>query len=346
MQSLDVTQAGSWVVVKVVVDMTALTAGEYADAKTRKVRRVLLAVLSMNLIVSVAKIIIGTATGTSSVRADGIHSIFDCMGNLAAIVGVQVSARPADADHPYGHGKYETIASLVIGLMLLVAAFEVGSGAIIALASGKAATQPSSLSLGVMIVTLVINLSLTAFESHMGKRLGSSILGADSKHTLSDALVTISVIVGLVVVNLGFPIADPIATLVVTAAIIVTSLEILGDVNRTFSDTARIDPALLRNTARDVHGVVQCHAIRTRGMESEIYVDMHVLVDADMSIGDAHKVAQQVEDKVKERFQQVRDVMVHLEPADVNELECPLLENGLAPDPYGRQNMPLTGASS
>ncbi len=320
--------------------MATFAASEHVDNKTRQVRRVLLTVLSMNLIISVAKIAIGTFTGAASVRADGIHSIFDCAANLAAIVGVQISSRPADADHPYGHGKFETTASLVIGLMLLVAAFEVGSGAVHSLLSGETTAQPSPLSLGIMLVTLVVNLTLTTYERHMGKKLGSSILGADSKHTLSDALVTISVIVGLMFVNLGFPIADPIATLVVTVAIIVTAAEILIDVNRTFNDTARIDPALLRATAHDVHGVVQCHAIRTRGMESEVYVDLHVLVDANMSIGRAHAIGKQVEDKVKERFPQVLDVMVHLEPANQEELLCPLLENGLADDPYGRE-MPV-----
>lgn len=313
------------------------TAVSTATQRTSQVRRVLLTVLSANLLLSVAKIVIGTATGTSSVQADGIHSIFDCAANLAGIVGITLSSRPADADHPYGHAKFETIASLVIGLMLLVAAFEVGSGAVAVLTSGQATTQPSALSLGIMVATLVVNLLCTSYERRMGKRLGSTILGADSKHTLSDALVTISVIVGLVFVNLGFPIADPIATLIVTVAIFVTAFEVLRDVNKTFSDSARIKPELLRTTVQEVAGVVQCHDIRTRGMESEVYVDMHVLVDPNMSIGRAHGIAAHVEEKVQARFPQVCEVMVHLEPATAEELHCPLLDHGLAEDPYGRE---------
>lgn len=313
------------------------TAVSTATQRTSQVRRVLLTVLSANLLLSVAKIVIGTATGTSSVQADGIHSIFDCAANLAGIVGITLSSRPADADHPYGHAKFETIASLVIGLMLLVAAFEVGSGAVAVLTSGQATTQPSALSLGIMVATLVVNLLCTSYERRMGKRLGSTILGADSKHTLSDALVTISVIVGLVFVNLGFPIADPIATLIVTVAIFVTAFEVLRDVNKTFSDSARINPELLRTTVQEVAGVVQCHDIRTRGMESEVYVDMHVLVDPNMSIGRAHEIAAHVEEKVQARFPQVCEVMVHLEPATAEELHCPLLDHGLAEDPYGRE---------
>ncbi|MGN0077587.1 MAG: cation diffusion facilitator family transporter [Coriobacteriales bacterium] len=306
-----------------------------AEERTKGIRKVLTVALVLNITVSLAKIITGVVTNTLSVRADGIHSIFDGAGSLAGLIGVSLAARPADEDHPYGHAKYETTASLVIGLMLLVAAFNVGSGAVDALLNGSH-TQPSLVSIVIMLVTLCINLALSTYERRAGKRLGSSVLGADSKHTLSDALVSISVIVGLVFVNLGFSIADAIATLIVTVAIFVTAFEVLRDVHRTFSDSARIEPEKLRITAMEVRGVVQAHQIRTRGLENEVYVDMHVLVDPQMSIGRAHEIAARVEEKVQERFPQVCEVMVHLEPATAEELRCPLLVDGLADDPYGR----------
>lgn len=295
--------------------------------RTAQVKRVLATVLTANLIVSVAKIVIGTATGTASVRADGIHSIFDCAGNLAGIAGITMASRPADKDHPYGHAKFETIASLVIGLMLLVAAFEVGSGAVRSLVTGEISTQPSALSLAIMIITLVVNIACTTFERCAGKRLGSSVLGADSKHTLSDALVTISVIVGLIFVNLGFPIADPIATVIVTLAILCTAFDVLRDVNRVFSDEVRIEPELVRNAAMEVPGVVQCHHIRTRGLENEVYMDLHVLVKADETIEAAHAIGDAVEAKIRATFPEVCEVVVHLEPATPDELICPLLED-------------------
>ena len=294
--------------------------------RTRKVSQTLACVLAANLVVSVAKICIGTLTGTASVRTDGIHSIFDCAGNLAGLAGISAASRPADKEHPYGHAKFETIASLVIGLMLLVAAAEVGSGAVRALATGELSAQPSALSLGIMIVTLVVNLSCSAFERHRSKTLKSSVLGADSKHTLSDALVTVSVIVGLIFVNLGYPIADPIATLIVTVAILFTAFDVLRDVHRVFSDEARIDPALVSRVACGVPGVVQCHHVRTRGLESEVYMDMHVLVDPTLSIERAHRIGNSVEQRVEEAFPQVCEVVVHLEPATADELICPLLD--------------------
>ena len=307
-------------------------------SRTGQIRNTLLTVLLCNTVISVAKIIIGSLTGAASVRADGIHSIFDGLGNLAGVIGITFASRPADSDHPYGHGKFETTASLVIGLMLLVAAFEVGSDAINTLFfGGELASSVSPLSFAIMLITLVVNIALTSFERYMGKKLDSSVLGADSKHTLSDALVTISVLVGLAFVQLGYPIADPICTLIVAVAIVVTAVEVLKDVNNTFSDVARIDPDKIRLSAMEVSGVVQCHNIRTRGLENEVYADMHILVDPEMTILRAHEVAEQVETKIKMRFKQVREVMIHLEPATADELECPLLRNGLAPDPYGRK---------
>lgn len=305
-----------------------------------EIKKVLLTVLTLNLVVSVAKIVIGTMSGTASVRADGIHSIFDSAGNLAGIIGISMAARPADANHPYGHAKFETIASLVIGLMLLVAAWEVGGGAVATLMSGQVVEATvTPLSFGIMVATLVVNVSMTAYERRAGKRLGSAVLGADSKHTLSDALVTVSVIVGLVFVHFGFAIADTIATLVVTVAICATALDVLGDVQRTFSDCLRIDPDKIRASAMEVPGVVQCHHIRTRGLENEVYADLHVLVDPAANITEAHGVANAVEAKVKARFKQVKEVMVHLEPADAQELECPLLG---ADDPVARAVQPAT----
>lgn len=295
--------------------------------RTRKVRQTLGCVLAANLVVSVAKIAIGTATGTASVRADGIHSVFDCAGNLAGLVGISIAARPADSDHPYGHAKFETIASLVIGLMLLVAALEVGSGAVHSLRTGDISTQPSALSMAIMVVTLCVNIACSAFERHRSKSLASSVLGADSKHTLSDALVTISVIVGLVFVNLGYPIADPIATLIVTVAILCTAFDVLRDVNRVFSDEARIEPALVIAVAAKVDGVVQCHNVRTRGLENEVYMDMHVLVDPNLTIEQAHGIGNEVEQTVRAAFDEVCEVVVHLEPATKDELVCPLIDS-------------------
>ena len=283
-------------------------------SRSASIRRVMLVVLTLNLCVALAKIATGYFFNTSAVFADGVHSIFDAASNLVALGGIVVASRPADETHPYGHGKYEAFASLGIGILLLAAAYEVGWGAVESLLSGQVEADASPVSFIVMVVTIFVNIACTTYERRMGKKHNSSILGADAKHTLSDALVSGSVIVGLIFVALGFPLADPIAALVVTVAIFSAALSVFKEVHDTFADEARIKPRLIAACALEIPEVRACHHIRTRGLEGEVYVDMHVLVDPQMTIFDAHKVGDLVEEHVLERFSQVKDVLVHLEP--------------------------------
>lgn len=283
-------------------------------ARNTGVLKVMITVLALNLAVALAKIATGYAFDSASVRADGIHSIFDAASNLVALVGIAVAARPADASHPYGHGKYEAFGSLFIGILLLGAAYEVGWNALKELLSGDIQASASPVSFAVMIVTICVNIGVTTYERRMGKKYNSSILGSDAKHTLSDALVSGSVIVGLVFVALGFPFADSLASLVVTVAIFATALSVFKDVQDTFSDEARIKPRLIAECALEVEGVRAVHEVRSRGLSGEVYVDLHVLVDPAMTIVEAHEVANAVEKRVCGRFEQVKEVLVHLEP--------------------------------
>ena len=198
----------------------ALAAKDAVSTRMRSIRRVLWIVLVLNLAVAAAKYVYGTVTGSASMQADGIHSVFDSAGNVVGLVGIALASRPADEGHPYGHAKFETYASLVIGVLLLLAAFEVGSSAVAKLASGSYTAEVTPLSFAVMAGTLAVNLGVTTYERRCAKRLKSEVLAADANHTLSDALVSVGVIVGLAAVALGFPMADPVMALVVTLSLI------------------------------------------------------------------------------------------------------------------------------
>ena len=290
-------------------------AGEHsASERYAAMKRVLWVILGLNLVVAAAKIWYGTITDTVSVRADGIASLFDSISNLVGIVGLGLAARPADLDHPYGHQKLETYASVGIGLMLLFAAWNVGSDAVMALVAGTGAPRVDVGSFVVMVGTLIVNLFVVAYEREQGRRLRSEILTADAYHTLSDVLVTLGVIVGLVFVRLGWPIADAIASLLVAVMILRSAYEVFRQANTTLSDEARIPVADVKAVADAVPGALDCHAVRTRGTEGEVYMDLHILVAPDMTISDAHEVAEAVEQAMTRAFKQVVDVMVHVEP--------------------------------
>ncbi|MDZ4063859.1 MAG: cation diffusion facilitator family transporter, partial [Coriobacteriia bacterium] len=167
-----------------------------ASPRTRRIRRILWAILALNLAVAVAKMTWGYVTGSVAMQADGFHSLFDGASNVVGLVGMYIAGRPADREHPYGHGKFETYASAAIGAMLALAAYRVGSSAIQALLDGSPTPRVDAVSFAIMIGTLAVNVGVTTYERRVGRKLGSAILVADASHTGSDVLVSLGVITG------------------------------------------------------------------------------------------------------------------------------------------------------
>ena len=290
-------------------------AGVAAD-RIGSIRRVLWIILTLNVGVALAKLSYGMISGSAAMQADGFHSLFDGASNVVGLVGMGFAARPADRDHPYGHGKYETYASAAIGAMLLLAAYRVGSSALAQLTGEATPPNVTRMSFVIMIGTLCVNIFITTWERRVGKKLGSPILVADASHTGSDILVSLGVILSLVLVELGFPKADPIVAMLVAVAIAYTAWGVFKQASATLSDSSRIPSADICAAAMGCAGVLGCHSVRTRGSEAEVYVDLHVQVDATRTVADGHRIAEQVERCVAESFPTVVDVIAHLEPFD------------------------------
>jgi cation diffusion facilitator family transporter len=283
--------------------------------RERDIRRVLWIVLGLNIAVALAKLLYGLSSHSVAMQADGIHSFFDGASNVVGLIGMWFAARPADQSHPYGHGKFETFTAAAIALMLGVAGYTVARGAISSL-QGEGVAQVGIGSFAVMISTLAVNLGVTTWEARAGRRLSSEVLVADSRHTLSDVLVSSGVIVSLILVKVGFQKADGILALLVAVAIAYTAFTIVRGVGRTLGDAARLSATEVAAAAGGVEGVVDCHSVRTRGSESQVYVDLHLVVAPDASIERGHEIAHAVESEVRARFSQVADVVVHVEPAE------------------------------
>lgn len=290
--------------------------GGETSERVARIRRVLWGVLLLNLTVALVKLVWGRLSGSVAMQADGFHSLFDGTSNVIGLLGMRLAGRPADRDHPYGHGKYETYASLGIGVMLAFAAYNVGGNAVAKLMAGAEPAQVTVTSFAVMVGTLIVNLVITTYERRVGKRIGSDILLADSAHTASDVWVSMGVIAGLVAVRLGYPVVDPLVALLVAGVIAWTAFGIFKQATATLSDTVRIPPAEVCAVARSVPGVLGCHHVRTRGTEAETYVDLHVQVDPQMSVSAAHAISVQVERRICDSFTSAVDVVVHIEPLD------------------------------
>jgi cation diffusion facilitator family transporter len=282
------------------------------------VSRVLFSVLFLNLGVALAKIALGYASGAVSVLSDGFHSLTDTASNVVALVGVRIARQPPDADHPYGHRKFETMASVGILLFLLIVLLQVLWAAIESL---QAPTVPTlgTLTFAVMGVTFVINAGVVWYERRAAIRLASEVLLADAHHTQSDLLTSAAVIAALIGVQLGYPILDPIAAILVAGFIGYACWEIFQETSRILADRIMIDAQEIADVVRTVPEVLGCHQIRSRGSADHVFVDLHIWLRADMRLDEAHRLSHVVKDRIIARYPQVKDAVIHLEPPPVTE---------------------------
>ena len=283
-----------------------------ADRYT-EVTRVLNRVLLLNLLVALSKIALGYYSGAVSILSDGFHSLTDSASNVVALVGVSVARRPPDENHPYGHRKYETMASLGILVFLVVVLVEVLTAAADRLVNGGT-PRVFPEGIGLMTVTLIINLFVVSYEMRESRRLKSEVLRADAKHTRSDVLTTGAVLGALLGVWWGYPLLDPMAALLVAGFIGHACWSIAQEASRVLGDAIVIPEAEVRTVVQSVDGVIGCEKIRTRGSADYAFLDLHLWLDGDMPLKTAHAASHVVKDRLMTRFPQLVDVVIHIEP--------------------------------
>jgi cation diffusion facilitator family transporter len=284
------------------------------DLARAGVRRVLLTTLALNVVVSAGKIVVGKLSGSLAMVADGYHSLVDGLNNVAGLVMIGFAYAPPDAGHPYGHRKFETAASVVLGLGLLGVAYHVVRSAF----HGVAAPSPPAvgvLSWTVMLGTLGVNLAVARYEAREGRRLGSAFLQADAAHTRSDIYVTLGVLASFAADSAGLRWADPVAAAVIAALIASMAVRILIGSFHTLTDRAVFSADALSPCVLGVPDVRSCGEIRTRGGPGAVYVDLVVHVDGGMTLSQAHAVADRVEAALMREHPDIVDVVVHVEPA-------------------------------
>jgi cation diffusion facilitator family transporter len=282
----------------------------------RHIRKILLFILLLNWLVALAKIIYGLSSRCGSMTADGFHSLTDGASNIIGIIGIHFACQPKDTDHPYGHKKYETFFSLGIAGLLFMLAFNLARGGV-GRFFNPATPQVDAKSFIVMLITIAVNLWVTRYERKKGEMLRSDILTSDALHTKADIFTSISVIVALIVIRLGYPIFDPIVTIIISLFITHTAFQILKESSAILCDSvAMMDDKKISDIVMGIKGVKTCHKIRTRGRPDDIYVDLHVQVSPNMHIQAAHNISYAIEEAIKKEIPEVTDVVVHLEPQE------------------------------
>jgi cation diffusion facilitator family transporter len=278
-----------------------------------EISRVLARVLALNLAVALAKIAYGYSTGAVSILSDGLHSVTDAASNVVALVGIRAARRPPDESHPYGHRKFETLASAGILFFLLLVLIEVVETAVRRLWSGGA-PEVTALSFAIMGATLLVNLLVVSYETRAGRRLKSEVLLADSHHTRSDVLTSLAVIAALAGVELGLPILDAIAALFVAVFIGYACYEIAKEASGILADHVVLNIDEVRRVVTSVPEAIGCHEIRTRGSADHAFLDLHVWFPASMALADAHRLSHDVKDRLMTAFPSLADVIIHIEP--------------------------------
>ena len=284
------------------------------ESDYKKVKIILLVLLGANIFVAISKILVGLAINSSSVMADGFHSISDGASNVVGIIGIVLASKPEDKEHPYGHKKFETMASMFIGTMLLFISFNVIKASVNKLFN-QSNLEVSTGSLIIILITLFINIFVAIYENKQGKKLNSQILISDSLHTKSDIFVSIGVLIALVCIKLGIPpIIDTIASFIVALFILHAAYEIFKENMSSLTDKVILDKEIIYDILEEFNDIKDVHNIRSRGYKDYIFLDMHIKVDSNLSVDEAHRLVHMVEDVLGKKLGEKIDVIIHVEP--------------------------------
>ena len=278
--------------------------------KDKQVRRVILIEGLANLLVLIAKTIVGLSTGSMGILADAVHSLTDLTNNIIAWIVIHFSSLPADREHPYGHRKLETLAVFILASILVVLAFELALSAI-----NKEYTEviTSGPELLIMLCVLIINIVVTSWQRMWARRLDSDILHADATHTFADVLITITVIVGWQLSAIGYAWVDRLCALGVALLIFYLAYSLFRRAIPVLIDEYAIDPVELNNIIKTVSGVKKVYKIRSRWVGKTRAIDLVISVDSTLSTAESHTIADTIESLIENHFG-TTDISIHVEP--------------------------------
>lgn len=283
------------------------------QTRDKDVKLILFVTLLLNWLVALAKIVYGVYTNCMSMTADGVHSLTDGASNIIGLIGISIASKPKDRNHPYGHKKYETFASLVIAGLLTAVCFNLIKESINRFLN-PIAPEVDLKSFIIIIGTTIANFLVMKYEYKKGIQLKSDVLVSDSIHTKSDIFTSLSVIIALIAIKLGYPILDPIVTIIISLFIANAAYQIIKNCSDVLCDTVAIDEKKIKNIVLNIKGVKTCHKIRTRGRPDDIHLDLHIQINPDTQIDDAHEISNSIEAAIKINIKEITDVIVHMEP--------------------------------
>jgi len=292
---------------------------EKENMRYQEGRRISVISLVSNTLLALLKIFIGFFGSSKALIADGFHSVSDMASTIIVMISIKFSETPADKNHPYGHEKAEALGTNILSVILILTAFFLGRDAVLTIFEGDIA-EPGSWALVAAFISIVVKELLYRYTIKIGEKINSRGLIADAHHHRSDAFSSIAALIGIGGAKLGFRFLDPLAGLVVAFLILKVGYEIMRDTSYELMDgrPAKEKIEEIRDLADSIDGVIDIHDIKLRSYGPNYIVDLKIVVRDRLSVVEGHNIACQVENIIIDNTDDVKDVLVHIDPASIH----------------------------
>ena len=270
-----------------------------------------------NLILSVFKLIAGFVAHSGAMVSDAVHSASDVFSSIIVMIGVRISGKASDKDHPYGHERMECVAAIVLATVLAGTGLGIGYAAVKNLVHGEYTSEmPGMLALVAAVVSIAVKEAMFWYTRHYAKKIDSSAVMADAWHHRSDALSSVGALIGIGGARLGFPIMEPVASIVICVFIEKAAFDIFKDAIDKMVDKACDEQTEeeLRNCALNTQGVERVDLLKTRIFGNKVYVEMEIGADENLSLKDSHAIAENVHDAIEQGWPKIKHILIHVNP--------------------------------
>lgn len=277
--------------------------------------RTILITVVMNIFLSLIKLLAGFIGHSTSMISDGVHSLSDVISSIGVFIGLRISQKPADIDHPYGHEKFEAVLSKILAFILFLTGLSIGYSAIETIVSSSYII-PKMMTIWAALLSIGVKEWMYHYTIRQAKKIESTALAADAWHHRSDSLSSIGALIGIIGARLGFPILDPLAALVITLIILKVAIEIFVEATNQVIDKAS-SPELVNEIIQQiqsVNGVLAIDSLKTRVHSNRIYVDLEISVEATLSLIEAHTIAEAVHYQLEQNIHKIKHCTVHVNP--------------------------------
>lgn len=282
------------------------------------VSKVSIVSISFNVLLVIFKLFAGIAAKSGAMVSDAVHSMSDIIASVIAYVGVKMSNKEADTDHPYGHERLECIAGLLLALILVGTGAGIGYSGIIDIftRSYEELAIPGVLALAAAIVSIVVKEAMFWYTRYYARLINSSAFMADAWHHRSDAISSVGALIGISFARLGFPVMDSVASIIICLFIFKAAYDIMRDAVRRLTDHSCSDEVVqdITDMIMSQDGVLGIDDIKTRLFGNRIYVEAEIRADGELTLREAHDIAEHVHDSLEEGFPDIKHVMIHVNP--------------------------------